>query len=132
MTPVRILRVCAVACLLTAASFSFAGEKEALSVVNFTILKEFNGKPLRNASVILHPVDKNGKQKSTGAQLKTDPTGKTSYPGIPFGKVRVQIIAPGYQTFGQDYDINKDTFDIEIKMKRPQEQYSIYEKKKKE
>jgi hypothetical protein len=132
MTPVKILRVCAVACLLAAASFAFAGEKESLSVVNFTILKDFNGKPLRNASVILHPVDKNGKQKPTGAQLKTDSNGKTSYPGIPFGKIRVQIIAAGYQTFGEDYEINKDTFDIEIKMKRPQEQYSIYEKKKKD
>ncbi len=129
MTPVGYLRVCAVACLL-ATSCAFAGEKESLSVVNFIVLKEFNGKPLRNASVILHPVDKNGKQKPTGAQLKTDSSGKTTYPGIPYGKVRVQVIAPGYQTFGEDYEINKGTFEIEIKMKRPQEQYSIYEKKK--
>ncbi|HUS19397.1 MAG TPA: carboxypeptidase-like regulatory domain-containing protein [Terriglobales bacterium] len=112
------------------ATFAFAGEKESLSVVNFVVLKEFNGKPLRNASVILHPVDKNGRQKATGAQLKTDSSGKTSYPGIPFGKLRVQVIAPGYQTFGDDFEINRDTHEIEIKMKRPQEQYSIYEKKK--
>ena len=130
MKPVVFLRVCAVACLLTATSLAFAGDKESLSVVKFTVLKEFNGKPLRNASVILHPVDKNGKQKPTGAQLKTDTTGKASYPGIPYGKVRVQVIAPGYQTFGEDFDINKDTFEIEIKMKRPTEQFSIYDKKK--
>lgn len=130
MKSVGYLRICAVACLVFAASFALAGEKEPLSVVKFTVLKDFNGKPLRNASIILHPVDKNGKQKPTGAQLKTDTSGKTSYPGIPYGKVRVQVIASGYQTYGEDFDINKETFEIEIKMKRPAEQYSIYEKKK--
>jgi hypothetical protein len=130
MSPQISLRAFALIVALASTSFAFAGEKESLSTVNFLVLKEFNGKPLRNASVILHPVDKDGKQKATGAQLKTDSTGKTSYPGIPFGKVRVQVIAPGYQTFGEDFVINKDTHDIEIKMKRPQEQYSIYEKKK--
>ncbi|HUR36588.1 MAG TPA: carboxypeptidase-like regulatory domain-containing protein [Terriglobales bacterium] len=126
-----LLRKAFAVCLLSlfATTLVMAGEKESLSVVNFVVLKEFNGKPLRNASVILHPVDKDGKQKPTGAQLKTDANGKTSYPGIPYGKVRVQVIAPGYQTFGEDFDINKGTQQIEIKMKRPQEQYSIYEKK---
>ncbi len=123
----RVLGFAAAACLLSTALW--AGDKEALAIVNFTVLKEYNGKPLRNASVVLHPVGKDGKQKATGAQLKTDANGKTSYPGIPYGKVRVQVIASGFQTFGQDYDINKDTHEIEIKLKRPQEQFSIYEKK---
>ena len=33
----------------------------------------------------------------------------------------------GFQTFGDDYDIDKPTVDITVKMKRPQGQYSIYE-----
>ena len=123
----RYLGLAAAVCLLTPALV--AGDKEALAIVNFTVVKEYNGKPLRNASVVLHPVGKDGKQKATGAQLKTDANGKTSYPGIPYGKIRVQVIASGFQTFGQDYDINKDTHEIEIKLKRPQEQFSIYEKK---
>lgn len=109
-----------------------AGDKEPLAVVNFVVLKAYNGKPLRNASVVLHPVGKDGKQKATGAQIKTDSDGKTSYPGIPYGKLRVQVIASGFQTFGQDYDINQDTHEIEIRLKRPQEQFSIYEKKAQE
>lgn len=116
------------ASLLLAAA---ASGEEPLSVVNFLVVKDFNGKPVKNASVVLHPVDKKGKQKHTGAQLKTDSEGKTSYPGIPYGKVRVQVIASGYQTYGQDYDINQETHTIQIKLKRPQEQFSIYEKKEK-
>lgn len=128
-SPSTLLR--AAVSLFLLSLFVAAGDKEQLSVVSFTVVKEFNGKPLRNASVVLHPVDKNGKQRPTGAQLKTDANGKTSYPGLPYGKVRVQVIAPGYQTFGEDYDINQDKQGIEIKMKRPQEQFSIYEKKDK-
>ena len=38
----------------------------------------------------------------------------------------MQIIAKGFQTFGDDYKIDKDQMAIEIRMKRPGEQYSIY------
>jgi len=41
-------------------------------------------------------------------------------------KLRVQVLAPGFQTFGEDYDINQPTMEITIKLKRPEGQYSIY------
>src|SRR3954463_8186152 len=96
------------------------------AAVNFVVVKDFNGKPVRNASVVLHPVDKNGKQKQEGLQLKTNAEGRTQHPAIPFGKMRVQVIATGLQTFGEDYDINQNDMTIEIRLKRPQEQHSIY------
>ncbi len=111
--------------LLTVAVAVSAGESKE-SILTLTVLKDANGKPLRNAAVILHSVDKNGKQKKGGQQLKTGPEGKTSYPGVPYGKVRVQVIATGYQTFGGDFDIDKPEQEIVIKLKRPVEQYSIY------
>ncbi len=99
---------------------------EQLSVLSFVILKDHNGKPIRNASVIMHPVKSNGKQAKTGLELKTDADGKTSFDGVPFGKLRVQVIAQGYQTYGDDYSVDKTEMEIVVKMKRPGEQYSIY------
>lgn len=99
---------------------------EELSLLSFVILKDYNGKPLRNASVIMHPVKGNGKQARSGLELKTDAEGKTSFDGVPYGKLRIQIIAQGYQTFGDDYSIDKPEMEIVVKMKRPGEQYSIY------
>lgn len=99
---------------------------EDLALLNFLVLKDYNGKPVRNASVIMHPVKGNGKQARNGLQLKTNSDGKTFFDGVPFGKLRVQVIAQGYQTFGDDYDIDKGQMEIVIKMKRPGEQYSIY------
>jgi len=81
---------------------------------------------VRNASIVLHPVDKKGKQEKGGLQLKTDAEGRTGIEGIPYGKLRIQVLSPGYQTFGGDYDIDQPLEEIVIKLERPQEQYSIY------
>lgn len=101
-------------------------EEGPTSLLSFQVLKDENGKPVRSASVIMHPVGGNGKQGKGGMELKTDAEGKSSFDGIPYGKLRVQVLAPGYQTYGEDFDINKPKMDFTIKLKRPQSQYSIY------
>ena len=102
-------------------------EYEPVATLTFVVLKEYNGKPVRNASVVLHPVKKDGKQERGGLELKADAEGRAAYDGIPYGKLRVQVLANGFQTFGQDYEVDKPKIDIVIKLKRPQGQYSIYE-----
>ena len=109
------------------ASCKQSGAQQA-SNLRFTIVKDDNNKPVRNASVVLHPVTKNGKQSRGGFQLKTDNEGKTESQGLPYGLLRVQVLAPGFQTFGEDYDVNKPEMDIEIRLKRPKDQMSIYDK----
>ena len=98
-----------------------------LSSVNFVVVRDENGKPVRNAAVVIHPIDENGNQDRGGIELKTDPDGKAQYDGIPYGKMRIQVLASGFQTYGDDYDIGKPTVDITVKLKRPAKQYSIYE-----
>lgn len=102
-----------------------------VSSVNFIVTKSYNGKPVRNAAVVIHPVNKSGKQGRGGIELKTDPDGKAHYDGLPFGKVRIQVIAESLQTFGEDIEITKETQEIAIKLDRPKSQYSIYEDHKK-
>ncbi len=104
----------------------WAGAQQKTSDLKFVVLKEHNGKPIRNASVILHTVDKSGKQGKGGLQTKTDSEGRAMIPSIPYGKLRVQVIARGFQTFGQDYDIDQPEREFVIKLRTPQEQYSIY------
>jgi hypothetical protein len=106
---------------------SVALAQDDMAILNFVVLRDYNGKPVRNASVVMHPVQKNGKQSKGGLQIKTDADGKASFDGVPYGKLRVQVLATGFQTFGDDYAIDKPTVEITVKMKRPQGQYSIYE-----
>jgi len=97
------------------------------SWVYFTVVKDENGKPVRNAAVIMHPVSAKGKQVRGGLELKTSSDGKTDFDGIPYGMLRVQVLAPGFQTYGEDFDIEKATMEITIKLKRPGGQYSVYD-----
>jgi hypothetical protein len=100
---------------------------EPTSVVNFLVIKDDNGKPVRNAAVIMHAVNSKGKQERGDMELKTDPEGKTNFDGIPYGMLRVQVLAQGFQTYGEDFDVEKPKMDFTIKLKRPQGQYSIYQ-----
>ena len=68
-----------------------------------------------------------GEQGRGGFELKTDNDGKTHFEGVPYGKLRVQVLAPGFQTFGEDYDIAEAEQEITVRLKRPQKQYSIYD-----
>jgi hypothetical protein len=100
---------------------------EPTAALSFVILKDDSGKPVRNAAVVLHPVNGRGKQGRGGFELKTDNDGKTHFEGVPYGKLRVQVLAPGFQTFGEDYEIAEAEKEITVRLKRPQKQYSIYD-----
>jgi len=106
-----------------------------MSNMHFVVLREYNGKPIKNAAVVLHPVRRNGKQAMGGMELKTDDDGKTGIEGIPYGPLRVQVLAPGFQTFGEDYQVDRAEMEITIKLKRPKGQitsYGVQEAKKPE
>lgn len=93
--------------------------------IEVTVVKDFNGKPIVDAHVIFHPIQGD---KDTGyLELKTNEDGKALIDVIPIGDtVRMQIIANGYQTYGGDYKVDKAEMSMEIRMKRPGSQYSIY------
>ena len=128
-------RVAFAACLLVpcmlVAQESGRGRKyvppPATAKITVTVTKATNGKPVENAAVIFHPI-RNGKDEG-GLELKTDENGKAKLDVIPIGDtLRLQVIAPGYQTFGNDYPVKADTRDIAVKLRHPAQQYSIYQK----
>jgi hypothetical protein len=95
--------------------------------IEVAILKDVNGKPVENAAVVFHPME--GEKDKGNMELKTNEDGKMMIDVLPIGStVRLQVIANGFQTFGDDYKIDKPDMTIEIRMKRPGEQYSIYKK----
>ncbi len=102
-------------------------EDEPTCWVSFVVVKDENGKPVRNAAVIMHPVNEKGKQGHGGMELKTDPEGKTDFDGVPYGMLRIQVLAHGFQTYGEDFNVDKPKMSFTIKLKRPTDQYSIYD-----
>jgi hypothetical protein len=94
--------------------------------VTVTVLRSDNSKPVESAAVVFHPL-KDGKDDGN-MELKTNEEGKVSLNVIPVGTtLRLQVIAKGFQTYGQDYELPGDSRTIMVKLNRPQHQYSIYE-----
>lgn len=118
----------AVFVLLCIVQAAFAGKKseQPASTLNFLVVRDADGKPVRNAEIVLHSVGKDGKQKEESIELKTHEDGTTTIGGVARGKVRVQVIAPGFRTYGQDFDIDQPQHDITIKLQKPSDQFSIY------
>ncbi len=93
--------------------------------IQITVLKDFNGKPIANAHVIFHPTE--GDRDKGSLETKTDEDGKATVDVIPIGDtVTLQVIVNGYQTYGKSYKIDKADMSMEIRLKRPSGQYSIY------
>ena len=122
---VRIWLVTAV--LLMGPVFVHGAQKaeEPSSELHFLVIRQADGKPVRNASVALHQLD-HGRQRNEGYELKTDNQGKASVDGIIYGKWRVQVIAHGLQTYGEDYDVKQPAMEFTIELKPPKHQISIY------
>jgi len=93
--------------------------------IEVTVLKDYNGKPVSAAHVIFHPTE--GERDKGALEVKTNEDGKAVIDVIPIGDtVTLQVIADGYQTYGQSYKIDKPEMTMEVRMKRPGGQYTIY------
>jgi hypothetical protein len=92
--------------------------------VSIAVVKDANGKPIENAAVVFHLSGEEGKGNM---EMKTNEEGKAIIDVVPIGDtMRLQVIANGFQTYGDDYKIETDTKEITVRLKRPQQQYSTY------
>jgi hypothetical protein len=99
---------------------------EPVCTLSFVVLRDSDGAPIKNASVVIHALDKGGNQEKEGIQLKTDSDGKAFIDGVSYSKVRVQVIARHLQTYGDDVEINQPKQEFVIRLKPPVGQLSIY------
>ena len=77
-------------------------------------------KPIADASVYLKFTEgKVLRDKPIELNLKTNQNGVARSPQIPKTRVLIQIVSPGWKTFGQYYDIDQDEQTIQINLDRP-------------
>ena len=93
--------------------------------IDVTVVRDYNGKPIADAHVIFHPIE--GDKDKGALELKTNEDGKIVIDVIPVGDtVTLQVIAKGFQTYGQVYKIDKLNMSMEVRLRRPAPQYSVY------
>jgi hypothetical protein len=81
--------------------------------------------PVEGASVYVRFEEerKFAKDKKVEQNWKTNKEGVIKVPNLPRGKVLVQVIAPGWKTFGQWYDLSDDEQTIKIRLQKPPKWY---------
>jgi len=104
----------------TAAAF---GTKNS-GTIQFMVI-DGNGRPVKNAEIVIHTVDRKGAQRDAGVELKTHDDGKAAVNGIPYGKLRVQVISPGFKTFGKDYDLGQPSMELTVKLQKADAGYVV-------
>ena len=127
----RVVGTAMTAFLLMMFTLSVAAEQKMATGggstdISLQLVKQTNGKPVKYATIVLHSLDKDGRQEAGGMNLKSDGDGKAEFRGLPYGKLRIQVIAKGFQTYGEDFDLNKPMQEFTIKLQPPKDQYSIY------
>jgi hypothetical protein len=94
-------------------------------------VRSLSDKPVDRAAVIVQFVEgrsvlKLGKKIQTRWEVRTNQEGIAKIPAIPQGKIRIQVIAKGHQTFGEVFDVAEEEKTLQIKLNPPQPQYSAH------
>jgi hypothetical protein len=82
-------------------------------------------KPVDSASVYVKYVTERrlAKDKKIEMNLKSNLSGVCHVPEIPRGKVLIQVVAPGWKTFGNYYELDQAERTINITLVRPPKWY---------
>lgn len=91
-----------------------------------------SGKPVDRAAVVVdfvkgRSIAKLGKKMITHWEVRTNQEGIAKIPTLPQGEVRIQVIARGYQTFGQTYEVEEPEKTITVKLNPPQPQHTEHQ-----
>jgi hypothetical protein len=77
-------------------------------------------KPIADASVYLKfTQDGLLRDRPIELNLKTNQNGVARSPLIPKGRVLIQIVMPGWKTYGQYFEVDRDEQVIQINLERP-------------
>jgi hypothetical protein len=113
--------------LIPGAARAHADEQPASKLrIEVTGVDANMSKPVANASVYLRWDEESGilhRKKEIELNFKTDQEGIVKVPEVPRRKILIQIVAPGWHTYGRYYDIAKDEEIIQIKLEKPPRWY---------
>jgi hypothetical protein len=96
-----------------------------VSTLHIEITAGEKDKPVDSASVyVRYPkTGMFGREKLPEMDLKTNRDGIVKVPNVPRGKVLIQVMAPGWRTYGRWYDLDQSEHTIKIKLEKPTRWY---------
>lgn len=128
------LLVVLVACLLALPSGLLAQgsdkdkkkeDEDATTRLRIEVTAGEEGKPVDQASVYVKYTESRTlrRDKKVELNLKTNRDGVARLDDAPRGKVLIQVIAPGWKTFGKWFELDQDEQTVKIRLQKPPRWY---------
>jgi len=109
----------------------FGVDDDDETALNVAVIDAERDRPVRNASVTVTFVSGRKmlvKKVRSEWNTKTNSKGVAELPPLPSGKVRLQVIARGYRTFGEFFEVDGPEQTITVKLERPSgKQFSAHD-----
>jgi hypothetical protein len=87
-------------------------------------VRNHENEPVDRAAVIVKPMK--GKDVKRAYELRTSQKGTAPLPPLEQGTFLIQVIAKGYQTHGEKYEVTEPERVIRIQLQPPQDQFSVH------
>jgi hypothetical protein len=98
--------------------------KPVLLTIHIEVTAGENEKPVEAASVYVRFAESPKKpDRLSEMNVKTSQEGKVRIPLVPKGKILIQVIAPGWKTFGKWFDLTDDEQVFKIHLDKPPKWY---------
>jgi hypothetical protein len=123
---IAFLFVVAVGLLVALATQQAKGDDSPDRTAVYVVVKDAKtGDPIANARLTLQFHEPGGvarlkRPKMISYSAKTNPQGRYKFTRIPKGTIRLLVTADHHQTFGQEFEVEKDNQVIEVKLRKPQ------------
>jgi uncharacterized protein (DUF58 family) len=100
-------------------------EEKGPTSLTVVVTNAETGQPINQARLTLEftePGDpaKLRRSKKLSYSAKTNTQGRYKFPSIPMGTIRLIVTAERRQTFSKEFELEKETQIIEVKLKKPQ------------
>lgn len=105
-----------------------ANDSDKTTRLTILVVDDATRKPIYNAHVVVRfEVDRKlRRDKRVSWESKANQKGEVVLNAIPRGTVKLQVIARGYQTYGDQHELNQGEQAVTISMKSPSGQKSAY------
>ena len=119
--------VAVIALLIAAAISSSAQDDDDSSRLTLSVLTAAK-QPVADAHVVVKFTEPRmlRRDRRVSWEAKTNRKGVVVLTGIPHGQVKVQVIAKGYQTYGDEHQLGKPDEELTIELLPPKGQVSAY------
>ena len=102
-------------------------KKDGTTQLTLQVLTETK-QPVADAHVVVRFKEERllRRDKRVSWEAKTNRKGVVVLSDIPWGAVKVQVIARGYQTYGDEHDLAKPEESVTVLLQQPKGQVSAY------